>query len=372
MMLLSFLDFSKWDASNWAIFAIVVLALIAYWLWPQSESPDAEVGVSEETRKQAKSLIALAADGAKEDAFVLEPMPLKIREGQLDPSLSPDAVRDSLWVCQRAMIQRLESELDYAQQADVSEHFAIAAPANQPATLLTSALADLEKTLGKLRTLWSLPETSGRWRGRALVLLLSNRKLFDHVAWLTAVGSGPSAPGAYTLVNDGTVLMPIYATRLGGFARPLTLQVARAVLRNLSQTLPRWFEEGLAAWSADAVAGAVPQAETPMSDAADILNSDKWEDAQGDSLLYEKMVYASYRVVALLAKQEQAAVVDYFADLLRGDEPSGAFEKRFGNSLQSVLEKQIAAARQEEDIKRQEAEARAKAAREQQQQAQRR
>lgn len=363
-MQLSFLDFSRWDTGNWVVFGIVVAALLAYWFWPQAEEPDAEVGVSESTRKQAKSLVALADEQAPTGLFLLEPMPLRIREANLPADLPPADVREGLWLVQRDLIQRLQSELDYAQQADVSENFAIAAPANQPASLLATTLTDLEKTVIQLKALWSLPDRMGRWRGRALMLLLSNRKLFDHVAWLTAAGSGPSAPGAFTLISDGTVLMPIYATRLGGFGRASTLQVARAILRRLPTALPKWFEEGLAGWSADMLAGAANQGELQLASAAEILDPGKWQGAHDDSLLYEKLLNASYRSVAMLAQKKQDALMAYLADLIAGAPEVAAFEKHLGEPLAVALERNIAAARAEEEQKRIEAEARAKAERE--------
>lgn len=368
-MLLSFLDFSNWDATNWILFAVLVGALLAYMFWPAKVEPDAEVSVSEQTRKQANAVIPLPASGAREDLFSLEPMPLAIRATNKLSEAAGDqlVIRDALWVCQRQLIQRLESELDYAQQADQSDHFAIAAPANQPATLLTNTLNDLETMLGKLRDLLQLPPDRRLWHGRAMVLLLSNRKLFDHVAWLTAAGVGPSAPGAYTLVQDGVVLMPLYATRLGGFARPLTLQVARATLRGLGRPLPRWFEEGMAMWAADALQGPGLQGETLLADGPEILSDEGWKSAAEDSSRYEKLVFASHRVVMNLAAQDQSALIAYLKGLLAGQDPVATFQSTFGEEMKSRFTVAIIEARKVEEAKR--VEAQAKAAREQEERA---
>ena len=362
MMLLSFLDFSKFQPTDWLLFAIVIAALLGYMFWPARVEPDTEVSMSEQTRKQARPVIQLPADGARDDLFCLEPMPLAISATDqlrlLSATESESAIRDALWVCQRQLIQRLESELDYAQQADLSDHFAIAAPANQPATLLSTTLSELEGMLGKLRTLLEIPANQPLWHGRAMVLLLSNRKLFDHVAWLTSAGAGPSAPGAYTLVRDGVVLMPLYATRLGGFARPLALQVARATLRTLTRPLPRWFEEGLAMWAVDALQGQGLQGETLLADAADVLNADAWKKAGDDSSQYERLVFASHRIVLDLAAQDQAKLIGYFRALLDGQDPSESFRTSFGDDMQPRFSTAIIAARKVEEAKRLEAQAR--------------
>jgi hypothetical protein len=364
MMLLSLLDFdfSKWDPINWILFAIVIAALLGYMFWPARVEPDAEVSVSEQTRKQARPVIQLPADGARDDLFCLEPMPLAIAATDqfrlLKASESEAIIRDGLWVCQRKLIQRLESELDYAQQADLSDHFAIAAPANQPATLLSSTLTELEGTLGKLRNLLQIPADQPLWHGRAMVLLLSNRKLFDHVAWLTSAGVGPSAPGAYTLVRDRVVLMPLYATRLGGFARPLAVQVARATLRTLNRPLPRWFEEGLAMWAVDALLGQGLQGETMLADGPEVLNADAWKSAGDDSSQYEKLVFASHRIVMDLAAQDQPKLIAYFRALLDGQDPSASFRASFGDEMRPRFTAAIIAARKVEEGKRLEVQAR--------------
>lgn len=362
MMLLSFLDFSKFQPTDWLLFAIVIAALLGYMFWPARVEPDAEVSMSEQTRKQARPVIQLPADGARDDLFCLEPMPLAISATDqlrlLIATESESAIRDALWVCQRQLIQRLESELDYAQQADLSDHFAIAAPANQPATLLSTTLTELEGMLGKLQTLLEIPADQPLWHGRAMVLLLSNRKLFDHVAWLTSAGAGPSAPGAYTLVRDGVVLMPLYATRLGGFARPLALQVARATLRTLTRPLPRWFEEGLAMWAVDALQGQGLQGETLLADAADVLNADVWKKAGDDSSQYERLVFASHRIVLDLTAQDPAKLIGYFRALLDGQDPSESFRTSFGDDMQPRFSTAIIAARKVEEAKRLEAQAR--------------
>ena len=371
MMLLSLsLDFSKWDPTNWLLFAIVVAALLGYMFWPARVEPDAEVAMSEQTRKQARPVIPLPQDGARDDLFCLEPMPLAITataQLRLLKVSEPDAaIRDALWVCQRQLIQRLESELDYAHQADLSDHFAIAAPANQPATLLSTTLTELEGMLGKLRNLLEVPADQPLWHGRAMVLLLSNRKLFDHVAWLTSAGAGPSAPGAYTLMRDRVVLMPLYATRLGGFARPLALQVARATLRTLTRPLPRWFEEGLAMWAVDALQGQGLQGETLLADGAEVLSDDAWKKAADDSSQYEKLVFASHRIVLDLAAQDRAKLIGYFRALLDGQDSSESFHASFGDDMQPRFTAAIIAARKVEEIKRIEAQTRLANVREEQ------
>jgi hypothetical protein len=370
MMLLSFLDFSRFNSTDWLLFVIGVAALLGYMFWPSRAEPDAEVSVSEQTRRQARPVIPLPETDAREDLFTLEPMPLAIRAtGALSAAsaaLSPRAIADGLWVYQRKLIQRLESELDYAQQADLSDRFAIAAPANQPATLLSTTLGELETTLGKLLDLWKIRFDQPLWHGRAMVLLLSNRKLFDHVAWLTSAGVGPSAPGSYTLVRDGVVLMPLYATRLGGFSRPLALQVARATLRSLGRPLPHWFEEGLAMWAVDVLQGPALQGETMLAEAAEALSDDAWAKANEDSSQYEKLVFASHRIVMNLAGQDQAKVVDYLHALLEGGNAAAEFAPRFGQEISVRCTAAIARAREVEQAKRIEAQAKAVREREEQ------
>ena len=139
--------FDNFDTTTWILFGFLAAALLAYYFWPESTRAQAEVKRDDETRKQAKSLIALANDVADQQIFGLSHMPLRIQvtdrlRNRLSTADRPDAkeLTEALWIQQRAMITRLESELDYAQQADISDHFAIAAPANQPEALLEKTL----------------------------------------------------------------------------------------------------------------------------------------------------------------------------------------------------------------------------------------
>ncbi len=298
--------FENFDATTWALFGLLAAAAIAYYFWPESTRAAAEVTVDEATRKQAKPLIALASDRAGKQLFQLSHMPLRVMATEelrtrLAGGTPPDLAEltEALWAQQRAMITRLESELDYAQQADVSEHFAIAAPANQPEALLEKTLKELESLYGQVRSLLHTPKDRPLWHGRAMVLMLSNRKLFDHVAWLTSSGLTASASGAFTLAQDDVVMITIYATRLGGFARPLTLQVCRAAVHGMGgEKTPQWVEYGLAQWlttkalgKAQLMAGEQPPAWDEKCKA--VVESAAWKAAADDSVKLEHLVIAS-------------------------------------------------------------------------------
>ena len=264
------MDIFNSDVINWILIGALVAAFVAYFFWPEHTRAQAEVKRDEETRKHAKPLVALASDAADANLFALSHVPLAVRANAAlpnrlaaVPSPQPAEIRDALWTQQRGMITRLESELDYAQQADISDHFAIAAPANQPGALIQKTLGELEENLKKIRSLLRVDAQRPLWHGRAMVLMLSNRKLFDHVAWLTSVGLAASAPGAFMQAEDDIILIGLYATRLGGFMRPLTRQVSRAVIRCVGgPAVPQWVEYGLAYWVTDQIAPK-PPAPTP-------------------------------------------------------------------------------------------------------------
>ena len=324
----------------WLLFGGLAAAISAYYFWPEAhEVAESEVGRDEQTRKQAKPLIAMASDKADEQFFTLMPMPMIIKVSDRLTADVADArtldetmIKDSLWVQQRAMITRLESEFDYSQQADVSEHFAIAAPANQPGSLLVNTLGDLETMLGKIRRLLQLPGDCRLWHGQALILMLSTRKLFDHVAWLTGAGHAQSAPGAFMLDSEDVVLMAIYATRVELFGteddekvkrqkmqvidstevatgrpavksvfeascgRLLLLQVCRAVVCSVGgPRTPKWMEFGMAHWLADQILGKVKLAEgeTPVqweAKSAAIFDAQQWFKAIDDSNRPEQLL----------------------------------------------------------------------------------
>lgn len=321
--------FENFDQTSWLIFGLIVVAAIAYYFWPETTKADAEVSVDQETRKKAKPLIALADDAADQQLFELSPMPLRILPGGKLKSETPGndkEIAEALWAKQREMITRLESELDYTQQADVSEHFAIAAPANQPGALLQKTLKGLEDLNGQIAGMLKLPADQKLWRGRILILMLSTRKLFDHVAWLTGAGIAASAPGAFTLWDDNISTIVIYATRVelglidnpdadprglsslpaptkpastAGFDRTLSLQVCRHAVKCVGgEQTPQWLEYGLAYWMTHKSLGKPELAknqEPPKWDAAggDIFDASAWQKASEDSSRLEKLVIYS-------------------------------------------------------------------------------
>ena len=298
--------FANFDQTMWVLFGLLVVAIVGYYFWPEITKAQGEVHRDEVTRKTAKSLIALATDGADDLLFELSHAPLRVQVGpklksamETGQKLDLLEVREALWAQQRAMITRLENELDYAQQADVSENFGIAAPANQPAALLEKTLKELEEMNKKIRGILAIKAEQPLWHGRAMVLMMSNRRLFDHVAWLTGAGLASSAPGAFTLFSDDIVMITIYATRLGGFARPLTTQVARAAIRGAGgSSTPQWVEFGLAHWVADKMVGKVSLAkdELPLTWAPareTIFDSAVWEKALDDSSKLEALIISS-------------------------------------------------------------------------------
>ncbi len=335
------MDFSNFDETTLILFGLLALAMLAYYFWPEVSRAQAEVKMDDQTRKKAQPMIALASDEVKEQIFELQQMPLRIVAGDKlrdDAKLDRNAVRDALWIQQRAMITRLESELDYAQQADVSECFAIAAPANQPGALLQKTLKALEDALTQIRTLLKLEAEQPLWHGRAMILMLSTRKLFDHVAWLTGAGLAASAPGAFVLSDDGVVMITIYATRVelgildrdaeeqqgvvtaqgqaspqiadkpAAFMRPLILQVSRAVVLAVGgPRTPKWAEYGLANWMTEQIAGPAKlrKDENPPTwcqEAAVIFDAKAWDKASEDTARLEQLVaWSSVHVGKLMS-----------------------------------------------------------------------
>ena len=320
--------FDNFDTTTWILFGFLAAALLAYYFWPESTRAQAEVKRDDETRKQAKSLIALANDVADQQIFGLSHMPLRIQvtdrlRNRLSTADRPDAkeLTEALWIQQRAMITRLESELDYAQQADISDHFAIAAPANQPEALLGKTLKELEGLYGQIRKLLNLGPSYPLWHGRALVLMLSNRKLFDHVAWLTGAGLAASAPGAFTLSDEDVVTITIYATRLGGFARPLTLQVCRAAVCATGGTrTPLWVEYGMASWLTTKTLGKLPpeKDEQPpvwTEQFNTVIGSIVWTKSSDDSAKLEQLVIASALLVEDIMNNDAGRMLKSLSEL---------------------------------------------------------
>jgi len=320
--------FENFDQTSWILFGLLMAAVVGYYLWPEVTKAQAEVHRDEVTRKKAKSLIALANDGADDLLFELSHTPLRVQAGpklkaaiETGQKLDTLEVREALWTQQRAMITRLENELDYAQQADVSEHFSIAAPANQPASLLEKTLKELDDMNGKIRAILGVKPEQPLWHGRAMVLMMSNRKLFDHVAWLTGAGLASSAAGAFTLFTDDIVMITIYATRLGGFARPLTTQVARAAIRGTGgDSTPKWVEYGLAHWVADKMVGKLQLAKdeqapvwSPAGEA--IFDPAAWEKAADDSTKLEALVVFSGIFVDAIMEKSPDRIASHLTDL---------------------------------------------------------
>lgn len=311
--------FDDWDVVQWGLFLAVLAAFLGYYFWPEPMGKaDAEVHVDDNTRKKANAMIALAADAPAGELFTLVEPPLHIQANAAasESNLPSAELREALWVKQRAMITRLEGELDYAQQADISEHFAIAAPANQPASLLQKTVKDLEGMVEQIRKHLRLEKQDELWHGRALILMLSNRKIFDHVAWLTGAGLAASAPGAFTLSQDRVVLIAIYATRLGGFARPLTLQVARACICGAGgNKTPKWLEYGLALWLVERMLGkeTLPKGEEePKWDGENgpaIFDAKAWTKASEDSTRLEQLVTWSLLYLKQLPDAKREAVI---------------------------------------------------------------
>lgn len=356
--------FENFDATTWLLFGLLAAAAIAYYLWPESTKADAEVGMDKATRKQAKPLIALAADSANEQLFELCHMPLRVRAGgklKSGEPLDANEVREALWTQQRAMITRLEGELDYAQQADITDHFAIAAPANQPGALLQKTLKELESLHGQMRTLLKIGDDQPLWHGRALILMLSTRKLFDHVAWLTSAGLAASAPGAFMLWEDDIVMITIYATRVelglldddraaqsadysslptsakpigplaASFTRPLSLQTCRAAVCSVGgpQT-PKWLEYGLAYWMIDQILGKPQLAQNEQTpkwsdNGTAIFDAAAWEKAGEDSGKLEQMVTWSMLFVQFAMAKEPEGLPMFLKDL-RHQSPAGIEE----------------------------------------------
>lgn len=343
MMPLSFLDFfSDFDATQWILFGALVVAFVGYYFWPESsDQAHSEVSVDQATRQQAKPMVAPASGEVDTALFDLKPMPLQIHAAArlkagaaAADAVNPLEVREALWAQQRAMISRLESELDYAQQADVSDHFAIAAPANQPASLLENTLKELESRLEQTRELLKLPADRPLWHGRALILMLSNRKLFDHVAWLTGAGLAASAPGAFTQAAEDVVVIGLYATRLGGFARQLTFQIARAaVCCTGGERTPKWVEYGLANWIAEKILGkqekqADEQAvQWELEASPAIFDPKAWQSAADDSSRLEQLVAWSQVHVEEVMAEQSDSLVSKLQELRAGDaDPSSLFQ----------------------------------------------
>ena len=111
--------FENFDQTTWILFGLLIAAVIAYYFWPESTKAQAEVRPDEDTRKKARALIAVAADDVDKSLFDLSHLPLRVKAGaklksaiESGEKLDPQEVREALWVQQRAMITRLESEID--------------------------------------------------------------------------------------------------------------------------------------------------------------------------------------------------------------------------------------------------------------------
>lgn len=348
--------FENFDLTSWVIFSLLLVAAIAYYFWPQTTQADAEVGIDKTTRDKANPLIALADAAADQQLFELSPMPLRVLPGAKLQSDNPGTQADiaqALWLKQRELITRLESELDYTQQADVSEHFALAAPANQPAALLKNTLTELENRLGQIRKLLKVEPEAQLWHGKALLVMLSTRKLFDHVAWLMNAGHAASAPGYFTLANDQIVLIVLYATRVelgllddpsqqqpaplsslqaqpatnaekptpAAFTRPLTLQVSRAAIRCVGGSYtPLWLEYGLASWMTNQLMGKPEVAkneEAPKWNSAgqSIFDPDSWEKSADDSGKLEQLTTLSMLFADFAMKEHADRIINHINKL---------------------------------------------------------
>lgn len=338
------------DPLNWALLLLAAAGVFVYFKWTKAPVPTAQSTVNEDTRKQAHPLILPPAEGAATDLFELTPVPLAIRPTPRLSSVTHSlgsfnpVIRDALWLPQRQMILRLEGELEMAQQAEASEHFVIAGPANQPGALLARTVAELEKVLAFLVKSFELPQPVELWYGRAMVLLLSNRKLFDHVAWLTRAGVAGSTTGSYFLAEQRIVLIPIYATRLGGFGAALQQQVSRAFLYCLMGQTGRysqWVEEGLARWIdaqapriADraAVAPASPVAADASTafDPRTIVTPDAWAQAKDDPATLDRLSSTSQQVIAWLMARHRGALLKYLQAAKGAPNPDALWHQALG------------------------------------------
>jgi hypothetical protein len=193
----------------------------------------------------------------------------------------------------------------------------------------------------QIRELLKIDADRRLWHGRAMVLMLSTRKLFDHVAWLTGAGLAHSAPGAFTLCGDDVVMITIYATRLGGFTRPLTHQVCRAAIRGLAgERTPMWLEYGLSQWMADQMLGKKPVPQAPAPDptkkqqkAPPVEKEPEWEEASkaifdpaawskagDDSTRLEQLVIWSGLYVNGVKSRKPAAFISELAEFRAADD----------------------------------------------------
>ncbi len=350
-------DNEDMDWLNWLLIGVVVWALMTLF----RKKDDAEQRVSGEihveTRKKATALLPLPDERADGELFTLEQTPMRIKPTAkvatllAEPSASSfeKPLAEGLWLRQREMLERLEGELEMHQQAELSVHFAIAAPTNQPADLLTQALVNAEKSLDLLLATFEVEKPARLWMGRALILMLSNRKLFDHVAWLAEAGLTRSQSGAYLIGDDGVVLICVYATRVSDSRRIILKQIVRSFLYALGGSYgeyPRWIEEGIARWMETERLGA-PQppagADGPIQAAAasKLIDDGAWKSVEDDPIAEEAMLRSAGRQVEDLLAHDRGRFITLLHGLKASDSAT-AWQKAFGKTEEEVLARALA------------------------------
>jgi hypothetical protein len=231
------------------------------------------------------------------------------------------------------------------QQAECSAHLAIAAPTNQPNDLLTEALRGAEESLEMMCQQLEAPRPLRLWHGRALLLMLSNRRFFDHVAWLMNIDLARSGGGACVQAQDGVVLIPIYATRVSDTRRIVLRQLVRAfcyAYGGAYGTYPNWIEHGLARWVE------VQRLGLPQTDAAKIaaelpvavdciIDPAAWTTTAAEGQRHEALTYTSYRAVDGLMRESRSGFIQVLRSLKSGPSDDQAFQDAFATSIRDVL-----------------------------------
>ncbi len=341
------------DPLNWLL---IGMAILAAWILYRQVRPKklfAHSTIRTEVRKQAALLIPPPVESAS-SLFTMPVSPLRIkplaslarRRGEESISWFAASVCASLWNQQRGMLSLLEKELDVALEAELSGHFVAACSANHPPEILDKVAQTAERTLDALGKLFRLQEPLQLWYGRAMILLLHNRKAFDHVAWLTGSTVQAANENDYFLADNRVVFIPIYTTRLTDFTAAVSREVTQAFLFCYGEVLghyPQWIEWGLARWTKGKIGIAPPPPVSAEEDASPlsvqaILDAAQWERSRLEPVLREQLLACSGEVVQWLIARHGEAFFRYLQAGKLPGEAEAAWKRIFNTSCADLLQ----------------------------------
>lgn len=376
------------DWLTWVLLGVAALAMMFWWIWYQHTRGPARVIDRAKERPKNVDMIPPEVPGAAANIFRLQNSPMLVRATSLTEPFTQKGVlssfdpviRDALWVQQRHLIARLESELELPLQADLSPHFVIVTPTNQSRDFLAHAVADAEKVFATLKNVIEMADPLRLWLGRAMIVLLSNRRRFDHVAWLTGTKLKLSSEGAYFIAEERIVFIPLYMTLVTDSRRMLVQQVTRAWLHcmgGIAGGYPRWVTESLARWVEHSMGGWIegqigwiedglthhpvriegtdvvqPAARTPQLASAKVHAAEQikillpaaWERADIDPPLLESMRDSSYRVIDWLMRSNRAGLLQFLRAFKAASSEDAAWRGALNMDAKAVLAASFAAA----------------------------